>query len=56
MIFRILLLPRSETFIVAQAAAMRRFDPYFVGWRRMAGIELPENNSWTADDEGFGEE
>jgi colanic acid/amylovoran biosynthesis glycosyltransferase len=51
-IFRIQLLPRSETFIVTQAAAMRRFDPYFVGWRRVAGLEVPENNSWTADDDG----
>jgi colanic acid/amylovoran biosynthesis glycosyltransferase len=52
-IFRIQLLPRSETFIVAQAAAMRRFEPYYVGWRRVAGLELPENKSWTADDDGF---
>jgi colanic acid/amylovoran biosynthesis glycosyltransferase len=51
-IFRIQLLPRSETFIVTQAAAMRRFDPYFVGWRRVAGLEVPENKSWTADDDG----
>jgi colanic acid/amylovoran biosynthesis glycosyltransferase len=52
-IFRIQLLPRSETFIATQAAAMRRFEPYFVGWRRVAGLELPENKSWTADDDGF---
>ena len=51
-IFRIQLLPRSETFIVNQAAAMRNFDPYFVGWRRVAGLEVPENKSWTADDDG----
>lgn len=49
-IFRIQLLPRSETFIVRQAAAMKRFEPYFVGWRRVAGLELPEGRSWTADD------
>ncbi|WP_213805075.1 glycosyltransferase [Granulicella sp. dw_53] len=48
-IFRIQLLPRSETFIVTQAAAMRRFEPYFVGWRRVAGLEVPEDRSWTAD-------
>jgi colanic acid/amylovoran biosynthesis glycosyltransferase len=52
-VFRIQLLPPSETFIVAQAAAMRRFSPYFVGWRRMAGIELPEDKSWTADGGGL---
>jgi colanic acid/amylovoran biosynthesis glycosyltransferase len=51
-IFRIQLLPRSETFIVNQAAAMRHFDPYFVGWRRVAGLEVPDDKSWTADDDG----
>ena len=52
-VFRIQLLPPSETFIVAQAAAMRRFSPFFVGWRRMAGIELPEQTSWTVDGGGL---
>jgi glycosyltransferase involved in cell wall biosynthesis len=51
-IFRIQLLPRSETFIVKQAAAMKRFEPYFVGWRRVAGLDLPEHGSWTVDDGG----
>ncbi len=40
-VFRIQLLPPSETFIVAQAAAMRRFSPLFRrlaqdGWDRAA--------------------
>ena len=52
MVFRIQLLPPSETFIVAQAVAMQRFSPFFVGWRKMAGIDLPENTSWTVDDGG----
>lgn len=52
-VFRIQLLPPSETFIVAQAAAMRRFSPFFVGWRRMAGIDVPRNESWTIDDGGL---
>ncbi len=52
-VFRIQLLPPSETFIVAQAAAMERFAPFFVGWRKMAGIDLPENTSWTVDDGGL---
>src|SRR5258708_28377085 len=52
-VFRIQLLPPSETFIVAQAAAMQRFAPFFVGWRKMAGIDLPENTSWTVDDGGL---
>jgi colanic acid/amylovoran biosynthesis glycosyltransferase len=52
-VFRIQLLPISETFIVTQAAAMRRFSPFFVGWRRTAGIELPEDTSWTVDGGGL---
>ena len=52
-VFRIQLLPASETFIVAQAAAMRRFTPFFVGWRRTAGIDLPQDTSWTVDGGGF---
>jgi colanic acid/amylovoran biosynthesis glycosyltransferase len=52
-VFRIQLLPASETFIVAQAAAMRRYTPFFVGWRRMAGIDLPQDTSWTVDGGGF---
>jgi colanic acid/amylovoran biosynthesis glycosyltransferase len=51
-IFRIQLLQRSETFIATQAAAMRRFEAYFVGWRRVPGLEVPESKSWTADDGG----
>ncbi len=53
MVFRIQLLPPSETFIVAQAVAMQRFTPFFVGWRKMAGIDLPENKSWTVGDGGL---
>jgi colanic acid/amylovoran biosynthesis glycosyltransferase len=52
-VFRTLLLPPSETFIAAQAIAMRRFSPFFVGWRKMAGIDLPENTSWTVDEGGL---
>lgn len=48
-IFRIQLLPPSETFIVSQAAAMQQFSPYFVGWRKVAGIKLPAETSWTID-------
>jgi colanic acid/amylovoran biosynthesis glycosyltransferase len=52
-IFRIQLLPPSETFILTQAAAMQQFSPYFVGWRRIAGIELPAEASWTVDGGGW---
>ena len=53
LIFRVHLLAPSETFIVTQAAAMRRYSPYFVGWRRMAGIALSEDTSWTVDGGGL---
>src|SRR3984885_7196363 len=52
-VFRIQLLAPSETFIVAQAAAMRRFSPFFVGWRRTAGLALPDEASWTVDGGGL---
>ena len=52
-IFRTLLLPPSETFIAAQAVAMRRFTPFFVGWRTTVGIDLPEDTSWTVNDGGL---
>jgi glycosyltransferase involved in cell wall biosynthesis len=32
---------------------MQQFSPYFVGWRRMAGIELPAETSWTVDGGGL---
>ena len=52
-VFRIQLVAPSETFIVAQAAAMRRFTPFFVGWRRTAGLALPDETSWTVDGGGL---
>jgi glycosyltransferase involved in cell wall biosynthesis len=53
LIFRTNLLAPSETFIAAQAGAMRQFSPYFVGWRRMAGIALPNDTSWIVDGGGL---
>ncbi len=52
LIFRIQLLPRSETFITTQAAALQRFSPFFVGWRRMQGQDLPPGQSWVANEGG----
>lgn len=52
--FRSELLPLSETFIAAQAAALRRYEPWFAGFRRVPGglafdsvrvIAAPEKNS-----------
>src|SRR5271165_4379222 len=41
LVYRNELLPASETFIAAQAGAMRRYDAWFAGLRRVAnGIDL----------------
>ena len=43
LLFRSELLPVSETFIAAQAAALRRYDPWFAGLKRVAeGLALDE--------------
>lgn len=48
LLFRSELLPLSETFIAAQAGALRRFDPWFAGVKRVAnGIELDESRVTT---------
>jgi colanic acid/amylovoran biosynthesis glycosyltransferase len=41
------LLYLSETFIRAQAQALRQFFPVYAGSRRVAGLELPEGSSYT---------
>lgn len=54
LLFRSELLPVSETFIVAQAAALRRYEPWFAGLKRVSGglpldesrvIAVASNNS-----------
>lgn len=41
LIFRVDLLPSSETFVAAQAHALRRYKPIFAGLRRVrAGLEI----------------
>jgi len=41
------LLYLSETFIRAQAQALRQFAPVYAGSRRVAGLELPAGSSYT---------
>ena len=53
LIFRIQLLPRSETFITTQAAVLQQFSSFFVGWRRMQGQDLPAGQSWVANEGGI---
>jgi len=53
LIYRDELLPLSQTFILSQAEAMSGFTPFYVGSRRVTGIEIPSdrcffvnNGSW----------
>jgi colanic acid/amylovoran biosynthesis glycosyltransferase len=39
--FSSLLLPPSQTFVRAQGEELRQFTPYYVGSRRVPGLELP---------------
>ncbi|MGA0197541.1 MAG: glycosyltransferase [Prochlorotrichaceae cyanobacterium] len=39
------LLPPSETFILAQGQSLTTFTPYYVGARRVKGLELPEQQT-----------
>jgi colanic acid/amylovoran biosynthesis glycosyltransferase len=41
--FSSLLLPPSQTFIRAQAEELRQFSPYYVGSRRVKGLDLPQD-------------
>jgi glycosyltransferase involved in cell wall biosynthesis len=42
LIYRSVLLPLSETFVLSQPESLERFTPYFVGFRRVDGLRLPE--------------
>jgi colanic acid/amylovoran biosynthesis glycosyltransferase len=52
-VYRDFLLPFSETFIQAQAGAMRHFDPVFVGRSRVDGIALDEARIEVVDNGGL---
>jgi glycosyltransferase involved in cell wall biosynthesis len=41
LIYRSRLLPASETFIQAQTSALSRYEPYFLGRKRVPGLALP---------------
>jgi colanic acid/amylovoran biosynthesis glycosyltransferase len=43
------LLYPSETFIQAQASALCEYEPVFVGSRRVAGLELPQEKVYTVN-------
>ena len=50
LIFRTRLLPYSETFIQNQAEALRSYAPYYVGVRRMPGLQLPAASTWVVNE------
>jgi colanic acid/amylovoran biosynthesis glycosyltransferase len=52
LIFRVRLLRFSETFIQSQAQAMETFRPFFVGLRKVRGLELPKECTWIANEGG----
>lgn len=43
------LLYPSETFIKAQASALCEYEPVYAGSRRVAGLELPQENVYTVN-------
>jgi colanic acid/amylovoran biosynthesis glycosyltransferase len=43
------LLQPSETFIQAQASALSEYEPVYVGARRVAGLELPQEKVYTVN-------
>ncbi|TAK11672.1 MAG: glycosyltransferase [Anaerolineae bacterium] len=44
-IYRDELLPLSETFILSQSGAYRRYEPWFIGSRRVPGLETPAHHT-----------
>ncbi|MFZ0746385.1 MAG: glycosyltransferase [Terracidiphilus sp.] len=53
-IFRDWLLTASETFIRAQGEGLDGYVPFYVGLRRVAGLELPEKRSYVLSNGSFG--
>jgi glycosyltransferase involved in cell wall biosynthesis len=45
LIYRDILLPRSETFIVNQAEGLKRYQPYYAGTTKIDGLTLPEERT-----------
>lgn len=44
LVYRSELLQPSETFVLSQACALQKFDPYLVGRRKVDGLVLPEDH------------
>jgi len=52
LIYRHLLLPYTETFLLEQAQHLRRYQPYFAGQQRVEGLPLPAGRVAVASDDG----
>jgi glycosyltransferase involved in cell wall biosynthesis len=52
--FSSLLLPPSQTFIKAQGEMLQRFTAYYVGSRRVAGLDLPRARTLVINRGGLG--
>lgn len=52
--FSSLLLPPSQTFIQAQGEMLQRFTAYYVGSRRVAGLDLPAARTLVVNRGGWG--
>jgi glycosyltransferase involved in cell wall biosynthesis len=52
LLFKDVLLGPSETFILEQAEALSRFRAFYVGARRVPGIDLPADRSFFINDGG----
>lgn len=53
LIYRNNLLPASETFVQNQAEALQRFTPFYVGSRRVQGLQLPEKRTFAVNQGGL---
>jgi len=54
LVYRDLLLPRSETFILSQGEALRRFEAYYAGSRMTVnGLSVPKGRTLVINRGGF---
>lgn len=53
LIFRMRLLSFSETFIRSQAGALKKFRPFYVGIKRVPGLDLSAESTWVASQGGL---
>ena len=47
------MLPKSETFVLAQADNLRHFNPYYAGIQRTGGLDLPQDRTCSLAGRGW---